>query len=104
MSSCFFSSRLKMRISPISVETKRWMTALPKEPVPPVTRRVLDENMTSAPVRRAGGAHALDHLRPGRGPISRRLAEAARIERSINRHLLVETDLRLNPVHVLDDV
>jgi hypothetical protein len=34
------SSRLKIRISAISVERKRRSTALPKEPVPPVIRRV----------------------------------------------------------------
>src|SRR3546814_14968374 len=40
MSSCFFSSRLKMRISVISVAKKRFSTAFPKEPVPPVIKSV----------------------------------------------------------------
>src|SRR5215212_8153484 len=41
MSSCFFSSRLKMRISPISALKKRRSTALPNVPVPPVMTSVL---------------------------------------------------------------
>ena len=45
MSSCFFSSRLKMRISLMSESRKRRNTALPKEPVPPVIRRTLSLNM-----------------------------------------------------------
>ena len=36
MSSCFFSSREKMRISPMSVSRKCFRTVWPKEPVPPV--------------------------------------------------------------------
>src|SRR6185295_6203362 len=44
MSSCFFSSRLKMRISRTSEERKRRVTALPKEPVPPVIKSVLSVN------------------------------------------------------------
>ncbi len=45
MSSCFFSSRLKMRISAKSEVRKRDSTALPNEPVPPVMRRTLSLNM-----------------------------------------------------------
>ena len=45
MSSCFFSSRLKMRISAMSVSRNRRSTALPNEPVPPVMTRVLPANM-----------------------------------------------------------
>src|SRR5690349_12410738 len=45
MSSCFFSSRLKMRISFTSVSRKRRRTALPKEPVPPVISNTLPENI-----------------------------------------------------------
>src|SRR5271157_2982954 len=45
ISSCFFSSRLKMRISPMSVWRKRRKTALPKLPVPPVISRVLFLNI-----------------------------------------------------------
>ena len=41
MSSCFFSSRERMRISLMSVFKKRSTTAWPKEPVPPVMRRTL---------------------------------------------------------------
>ena len=41
---CFFSSREKTRISPMSVLKNRVSTALPKEPVPPVIRRLLPEN------------------------------------------------------------
>lgn len=37
----FFSSRLKMRISAMSVRRKRLRTALPDEPVPPVIISVL---------------------------------------------------------------
>ena len=40
MSSCFFSSREKMRIWPISVVRKCLRTVLPNEPVPPVIIRV----------------------------------------------------------------
>lgn len=40
MSSCFFSSREKMRISPISVSKKCFKTVWPNDPVPPVIRRV----------------------------------------------------------------
>ena len=40
MSSCFFSSREKMRISPMSVSRKCFKTVWPKEPVPPVISRV----------------------------------------------------------------
>src|SRR5690554_7252215 len=44
MSSCFFSSRLKIRISSMSVPRKRLRTALPKEPVPPVINNTFFEN------------------------------------------------------------
>lgn len=40
MSSCFFSSREKMRISPMSVSRKCFKTVWPNEPVPPVISRV----------------------------------------------------------------
>ena len=49
MSSCFFSSRLKMRISREIGREKRCITALPKEPVPPVIARVLPANIASFP-------------------------------------------------------
>src|SRR5205823_5324251 len=49
MSSCFFSSREKIRISRISVDNTRSTTALPKVPVPPVTSRVASLNMVSKP-------------------------------------------------------
>ena len=42
---CFFSSRLKMRISRKSESRKRRSTALPKEPVPPVIKSTLLSNM-----------------------------------------------------------
>ena len=45
ISSCFFSSRENIRISAIWVERKRFNTAPPKDPVPPVIRRVLFVNM-----------------------------------------------------------
>src|SRR5262252_1254380 len=45
MSSCFFSSRLKMRISRSPELRKRRTTALPNEPVPPVISRVWLSNM-----------------------------------------------------------
>ena len=45
MSSCFFSSRLKMRISAIFELRNCFKTALPNEPVPPVIRRHLDANI-----------------------------------------------------------
>ena len=45
MSSCFFSSRLKIRISAISESKKRPNTALPNEPVPPVINKVLFKNI-----------------------------------------------------------
>ena len=49
MSSCFFSSRLKIRISPTSsFRRKRLATALPKEPVPPVMSSVLSLNMVES--------------------------------------------------------
>src|SRR5918994_171045 len=47
MSSCFFSSRLKMRISRRPDARKRRTTALPNEPVPPVISRVLSANIVS---------------------------------------------------------
>lgn len=40
-----FSSRENIRISLISVSKKRFNTALPKEPVPPVINRILSLNM-----------------------------------------------------------
>ena len=40
MSSCFFSSREKMRISPMSVARKCFKTVWPNEPVPPVIMSV----------------------------------------------------------------
>ena len=40
MSSCFFSSREKMRISPMSEYKKCFRTVCPKLPVPPVISRV----------------------------------------------------------------
>lgn len=45
MSSCFFSSREKIRISPMSVSRKCFKTVWPKEPVPPVISRVLFLNI-----------------------------------------------------------
>ncbi len=55
MSSCFFSSRLRTRISPTSVSRNRRSTAFPKVPVPPVIRIVLSRNCSSfavlAPLR-----------------------------------------------------
>lgn len=45
MSSCFFSSREKMRISAMSVLRKRLRTALPKLPVPPVIISVFPAKM-----------------------------------------------------------
>ena len=45
MSSCFFSSRLKIRISPKPTLAAMSTTALPKVPVPPVIRRVFPANM-----------------------------------------------------------
>src|SRR5262245_40329498 len=59
MSSCFFSSRLKMRISRSSEPRKRRTAALPKDPVPPVMRSVLPSNMAGAP--------DLQPVRPGKG-------------------------------------
>ena len=58
MSSCFFSSRLKMRISRRSEARKRRRTALPNEPVPPVISRVLSLNMADL-LRRAHRAQAI---------------------------------------------
>ena len=46
MSSCFFSSRLKMRISGCRCLRKRPTTALPNEPVPPVISSVLSLNIS----------------------------------------------------------
>ena len=43
MSSCFFSSREKMRISPMSVSRKCFKTVWPNEPVPPVISKVAFE-------------------------------------------------------------
>src|SRR5678816_3484559 len=51
MSSCFFSSREKIRISPMSEGKYRRRTALPKVPVPPVMRRVF-------PVTNAGSTQS----------------------------------------------
>ena len=45
MSSCFFSSRLKMRISRSPEWRNLSRTAFPKEPVPPVMRRTLPSNI-----------------------------------------------------------
>src|SRR5574344_3128887 len=45
MSSCFFSSREKIRISFISDSKKRRKTALPKLPVPPVMSNTLSLKM-----------------------------------------------------------
>ena len=44
MSSCFFSSREKIRISLMSLFKKRRRTALPKLPVPPVINKTLSWN------------------------------------------------------------
>ena len=44
MSSCFFSSLLKMRISFISESRNLSRTALPNEPVPPVIKSILSLN------------------------------------------------------------
>src|ERR1017187_7353566 len=45
MSSCFFSSRLKIRISANPVLLAMSTTALPKVPVPPVINRVRPANI-----------------------------------------------------------
>lgn len=45
MSSCFFSSRLKIRISRRSLSINLRNTALPKLPVPPVINNTLSLNM-----------------------------------------------------------
>jgi len=43
MSSCFFSSRLNIRISLISESKNLRSTALPNDPVPPVIKRILSK-------------------------------------------------------------
>ena len=45
ISSCFFSSQLKMRISSMSLCKKCFKTVLPNEPVPPVMSRVAPLNV-----------------------------------------------------------
>src|SRR3569833_1519180 len=99
MSSCFFSSRLKTRISPKSLRRKRLRTALPKEPVPPVMRRTLSLNrvvfsdieMFRAPIS-AEFPHARYQLRPRRGAVAGGVTKAGRVERSVDRHLLIRDD------------
>src|SRR5713226_302135 len=49
ISSCFFSSRLKMRILRTSVDKKRLRTVFPKDPVPPVIINTLSLNKAYAP-------------------------------------------------------
>ena len=44
ISSCFFSSREKIRISPISLVKKCFNTVFPKEPVPPLIIKVAPLN------------------------------------------------------------
>ena len=46
MSSCFFSSRLKILISEKDESMNLFNTALPNEPVPPVINNVLSLNLS----------------------------------------------------------
>src|SRR5579862_3404508 len=67
MSSCFFSSRLKTRISAKSESSRRVSTALPNEPVPPVIRRILSLNRWS---RFIGACFPEERFRELRGSFS----------------------------------
>src|SRR5687768_6996604 len=66
MSSCFFSSRLRMRISRTGDFAKRRSTAFPNEPVPPVISRVLSLNVED--IRRSLGISGGGRHGAGGGP------------------------------------
>src|SRR4030095_12901863 len=87
MSSCFFSSRLNTRISAKSEWMKRWSTALPKEPVPPVIIRVLSLNINQSCEIGLGSAefsHAAYQLGPRRRLIAGGLAKTGGGKRAVN--------------------
>src|SRR5712664_4133690 len=102
MSSCFFSSRLKIRISPTSVSRSRFSTALPNDPVPPVIIKVLFLNMNGAPRRRAVCVHLLDQLRPFGGDVPGCAGESPRVQRTIDANRVVRIDRDLLSVDVGD--
>src|SRR5258708_2775606 len=103
MSSCFFSSRLKMRTARISVVRRRRNTALPKEPVPPVIMTVLLSN--KGPARRGFPVvmHRGDECRPGGRDVAGGGAEPGGIERSVDLDHIVRLNLNLLPIDLGDD-
>src|SRR5690242_12656724 len=112
MSSCFFSSRLKMRISAMSVCRKRSSTALPNEPVPPVIKSVLFLNILGSPSSFSSSIHSrltrflslgvqlpvilphrLHQLRPSGRDIPRRGPEPGGVEGPIAAEIAVRLDV-----------
>src|SRR5258705_4703421 len=95
MSSCFFSSRLKMRTACTFVVSRRRNTALPKEPVPPVIITLELSNKGPAGSGCTVRVHRFDECRPGRRDIAGGGAEPGGIERSVDSDRVVGLDLDL---------
>src|SRR6266576_3453054 len=103
MSSCFFSSRLKMRTARTSVVSRRRNTALPKEPVPPV---IITVRLSSNCAAQSGGTvrvHLRDQVRPGGRDVARGSAKPAGVERSVDPDRIVGHDVNLLTVDPRDD-
>src|SRR5262245_40298676 len=94
ISSCFFSSRLKMRISRTSLDRKRLSTVLPNDPVPPVIISTL-----SLKIIEGRPLFELTHRRDHRGPFGRGVtgcfAELVSVERAVNHEPVVRRDVDL---------
>src|SRR5580658_5865565 len=102
MSSCFCSSRLKIRISRTSVARKRLSTALPKDPVPPVISNTLSENTSLFAASLPVVIHTPDQLRPWRRHVPSGCREAIRIQRAIDYQFIVGHDLNLFAIDIGD--
>src|SRR3989442_797171 len=103
MSSCFFSSRLKIRTARIPVMRRRRSTAFPNEPVPPVIMIVLLSNNCVAQSGGAVGVHLGNELRPGGRDIAGRGTKAAGVQRSVDPDRIVGHDVNLLAVDLGDD-
>src|SRR6267378_1696910 len=103
MSSCFFSSRLKMRTARAPVARRRRNSVFPKEPVPPVIMMVLLSNKGLARNGWTVGVHRGYELRPSSRGVAGGGAEPGGIERSVDSDRIVWHDLNLLPVDLGDD-
>src|SRR5687767_9424621 len=89
-----------MRISRTSVERKRFRTALPNEPVPPVIISTLFLNKFSSCL--SGGMHNPDKRSPIGSNVSGCLPEALCVQRSVDREFFIRNYFDRLPVNLGD--